>query len=124
MTLPTFFRIAKLARNLSDYPKPSKRMGAVIVRSGNILAFAPNKNKSHPAYEKNVFIHSIHCELMALIVCQAETIGADIYIYREGAKGNLGLAKPCQHCLSALKYAGIRRAYYTVNNGYLSMEIN
>jgi deoxycytidylate deaminase len=122
--LPIYFRIARLARNLSDYPKNSKKMGAVIVRAGNILAFSPNKNKSHPEYQENTFIHSIHSELAALIKCQSDTNGAYIYIYREGAKGNLAMAKPCSHCYSALKLAGIKGAYYTTETSFEYLEIN
>lgn len=124
MELPIYFRIAKLARDNSDYPKNSKKMGSVLVRAGNILAFSANKNKSHPEYQENTFIHSIHSELATLIRCQSDTTGADIYIYREGAKGNLAMAKPCQHCYSALKLAGIRRAYFTTDTGFEVMEIN
>ena len=47
----------------------------------------------------------------------------DIYVVRIRADGSLAMSRPCMDCLAALKRVGIRRIYYSTNQGKICMEL-
>ena len=42
-----------------------------------------------------------------------------LYIYREFKDGTKALAKPCASCQRLIKELGIKKIYYTTNDGYI-----
>jgi deoxycytidylate deaminase len=107
---PTNFRFA-----ISQSRKSTMRdqIGACLVVGKNVLK-GYNKPKTHTAYA-NPNKHkrlSIHAELDCL---NKSTVaeGGDIYVYRE-VHGHPAMARPCEHCLSFLRDAGIKNIYYTI----------
>lgn len=94
------FRIARKKAKESDY---IYRLGAVIVRGGQIISIASNTSKGH-------------AEVNAIKQAK-KTEGADIYVTRHTPTG-MAMSKPCDNCMKAIKKAGIRRIYYTSRKGY------
>lgn len=111
-------RLFEIAKQLSRKSSYKYRVGAVVVRSGKPIGFGFNKpQKTHPK-SSNEF-RTIHAELDAMIGLSREEIsGADLYIFREHKDGHIALARPCDHCLALIREYGIRRIYYTIDNGF------
>lgn len=108
-----FFRLAKNVSKLSDH---RVKVGAVIVNKKPLIACS-NKKKTHPQWAdpSKTIRASIHAECRAIINCRHENLeGATVYVYREDAKGNPKLARPCNFCWSVMKKAGIKKVYYTI----------
>jgi hypothetical protein len=47
---------------------------------------------------------------------------ADIYVVRVRHDGSVGNSRPCQECVNAMRCAGVRRVYYTMDDQTLRME--
>jgi len=45
-----------------------------------------------------------------------KTEGADVYVARIGKKGDFKMSKPCPMCESALRYVGVKRVIYTIDD--------
>lgn len=96
----------------SQYPK--YRLGAVITsKNHDLLSMGVNRHKTHPIQAKfkkeRIFLHA---EMDALTSCRGEPF--HIYVVRVMADGTLGLAKPCEDCMSVLKRNKIKRIYWSI----------
>lgn len=129
-----FFRFAREAAKKSDYcgSGSSPHLGAVAVYKGSIVAEAFNTNKTSPLQAQyNVYRYhnpslppKQHCE--NLLVQRLRWKFGDsldwsrvhIYIYRELKDGTLAMARPCRSCFHLLRDLGVRKVYYTTENGY------
>jgi tRNA(Arg) A34 adenosine deaminase TadA len=98
--------------------------GAVLVKGGNIINAAHNK-WSYSSFgkrfrERNKGISTLHAELAAVLnLDRSITQGTDIYVVRIDKKGDFKMSKPCSMCETALKHVGIKRVYYTTDDGNL-----
>lgn len=113
-THPTYgyFTLARNVSFLSDHPT---RVGCVIVRKKPLIACS-NKKCSHPKYANGSDIRgSLHAEIRAILNCRSDLNGSVAYIYRETLGGEPALSRPCVYCMEALKEAGIKKIYYTIN---------
>jgi len=108
-----YFDLAVRAARHSEHPK--YRVGAVVVRSGNILGVGFNSMKTHP--KSTTYFQRIHAELKAILNAQDDVSGADIYVVRLVKPGGMGCAFPCPACEALLIDSGIKRVYATNNNG-------
>jgi|WetSurMetagenome_2_1015567.scaffolds.fasta_scaffold140022_2 deoxycytidylate deaminase len=109
-TFPTNFRFAIAESKKSSM---SAKVGACLVVGKSILK-GFNKDKTHTKYA-NPNIHerlSIHAELDCLNRAPISE-GGIIYVYRE-VHGKPAIARPCEHCISFLKKAGITEIYYSI----------
>ena len=120
-------RYFDLARNVafnSDYGKI--RHGAILVKGGSILNTCFNKDKfcsfgsrfrppdRGPA--------TIHAELGCVLGMSRDvTMGADVYVCRINRQGQFRNSKPCPMCHEVLKYVGVKRVYYTIDEGSVEM---
>lgn len=109
------FSLAKKLSKQSTHPK--HQLGAVIIKGNTVLSIGFNKYKTSP--RSNHPWAFIHAENSCLNSLDKSAVGADIYVYRETKSGMLANSKPCKYCYQMLKRAGIRRVYYTVDNGYM-----
>lgn len=91
------------ARNLPDVR--SHAIGAVAIRTDGALVRARNGSDMTP----NPAIHAEHR------VMRKAGHGAIVYVARHRKDGQIGLAKPCAHCLVTLRNRGAKRVYYTVS---------
>ena len=99
-----------------------------------IISSASNSNsKTHPLqkkYNKYRFTdegdHKQHAELAALVPLIRDGIdlsNAAIYVYRAHKNGTLAMSRPCPSCMQLIKDVGIKRVFYTTENGYAYEKI-
>ena len=101
--------------------KKTFRLGAVILKKNQKIAYGFNSYKTHPTLKKYTNFPYIHAETSAILLasrlnsCGIENSckGCIIYILRIKRNGEIGFAKPCATCLYLLRLAGIKRVYYT-----------
>ena len=109
----------KLSR-LSDYPQ--FKHGAVITKNGNVLGMGVNRMVNNPGSISDDEVAkkhaSIHAEVAALKACgKANLTGATIYVARTSRIfSRPAMSKPCENCQEALREAGIKRVYYTIDS--------
>jgi deoxycytidylate deaminase len=131
-----FFQLARSAANTSCHPKA--RIGAVVVDKGEVLSVGVNKyGKSHPLQKKynehrRFFTyeiptsHNIHAEMDALLKSRNRNVkGASIYVSRApyDKHQETGMCRPCGACMEALRDFGIKKIFYTSNQGLVYEEV-
>lgn len=107
-------RFLRRAYEVAKNSKCRQRHGAVVVRNGNILSFATNKdiNDMRVMDEKHIRTHaSVHAEVAALSRV-ADPRGCTVYVARV-LKAGPGLSKPCERCQEYLDSAGVKRVVWT-----------
>lgn len=102
-----YYNLALKAAELSEC---AQMHGAVIVRSGVVLAISCNRKVTHPVSAAHYdYICTIHAEQRALIKARTDVRGATLYsAHANGRK----LGKPCRMCRSLMKEAGISKVVY------------
>ena len=111
--------LMNVACSLALRSTEDNRHGCIVAKKGRILGIGWNKDKTHPA-AKHTFTQCIHAEMAAIVsVNKEDLVGADIYVARvKRCKGEpVGISRPCVHCMGLIRTSGIRRVYYTTNNG-------
>jgi deoxycytidylate deaminase len=99
---------------------------SVLIKGGHILAVGINKPK------KNGFINvhkyhtgcNIHSECDAILKARKKSNlrGAKIYIARIRKDNNkAGMSKPCLMCCRVIQSYGIKKVYYSTNEGFETM---
>jgi len=103
---------------------------AVIVRGGSVISVGYNKHNTNGFVEYYAdqvkgsgrdYCLSTHAEMAAVTLARSKTDlnGCKIFVIRlrsPGAKGEVGLARPCAICENMLYNYGIRRAYYSIDD--------
>lgn len=114
-----FFRQARLVAALSNGQRPGKKMGAVLFKGRNQLAYGCNLfNKTHTLQAKYLNKQFLHAEINCLLKRRHyDDIGnCSMLVYREDGEGNPVLAKPCINCQTIMKEFGIKKVYYSIPN--------
>jgi tRNA(Arg) A34 adenosine deaminase TadA len=98
------------------------RHGAILVRGNAVINTSHNKNVYNRFGERfrkrDRGDSTHHAELGCILgLDRSVTQGADVYVVRVGRAGNLLLSKPCDMCEAALRHVGVRRVYYSLNDG-------
>ncbi|MEU4172999.1 hypothetical protein AB0F46_39785 [Streptomyces sp. NPDC026665] len=88
------------------------KVGAVLVAGNRILAASANLTRNNPTVD---FTHATFHAEEAVLRKVSNAKGVDIYVARVDARGVAAMAKPCPRCQEALRNAGIRRIYFTVD---------
>lgn len=108
--------------------KYKHRLGAVIVKSGNVVSTGYNRvgHRAKGIYKEELRT-SIHAERAAITKLLKpnhfhKLQGAKIYISRVTKDGSLGLAYPCKNCLQLILSCGIKEIIFTTNEGTTSRE--
>ena len=125
-TNKSYFRAAAAVASMSDFHR--HQLGCVVVDKHRIISSGFNSVKCHPLqaqldsekYGRECPGH-IHAEIAALIPLMrdgADLSGASIYVYRQHKDKSLALARPCSNCEKIIKLMGIKKMFYTVENGY------
>ena len=100
------------------------RVGCVIYHSNKIVSRGYNSKRNVKSITKK-FIRwpgSIHAEIDAIIKAKVSLKGMTALVIRLNKKGQLRLAKPCEHCTMYLHYVGIKKVIYSTNLGELQVE--
>jgi deoxycytidylate deaminase len=122
-----YFRAAKAVSELSDYP--IHQVGCVVVRGHRIISSGHNhKHKCNPLQAKLDTEKygvkcpgKLHAEIMALLPLMKAKVdlkGCSIFVYRQHKNGTLAMARPCSSCQKVIHELGIKKAFYTIENGY------
>lgn len=90
------------------------RVGAVLVKHGNIVSTGANSYKTHP----KMGLKTLHAEIAALIGVRYRDIsGSIMFVSRINKTGDHGMARPCETCRTILSEYGIKKVYYTDHMG-------
>lgn len=127
-----FFEAAR-AVALTSWYKPY-HIGAVLVYHGNVIASAANSYKTNPIQKRynrkyrTFFVgdkpinDSLHAEIACILSVKQDIDWkkAKLYVYRicPGKKSGHGMARPCDACMPYIIKKGIRRIFYTTDDGY------
>ena len=115
-----YLELAKRIALQSDYG--NIKHGAVLTKGGSIINVSCNKN-NYCSFGKRFRDDdkgkaTLHAELGCVLnLDRSVTQGTDIYVIRINRRGDFRLSKPCQMCEAALRYVGVKRAFYTTNDG-------
>lgn len=133
-----FFEMAKNVSTLSDFYK-QHHLGCVITYKNKVIGDGYNSLKTHPIQkEYNKYRNyrnnfetpnngSLHAEMMALLRCKDYDIEwnkVNVFIYRCHKNDIKANAFCCPACRQALIDRGIKRIYYTTENGTLFEKID
>ncbi|RSM88429.1 hypothetical protein DMH25_40985 [Streptomyces sp. WAC 01325] len=88
------------------------KVGAALVSGNRILAASANLVRNNPTVD---FMHATFHAEEAVLRKVSNARGVDIYVARVDGRGRPAMAKPCERCQAALRDAGIRRIYFTVD---------
>lgn len=109
------------AREVRQFSNCSTKLGAVLEKSGRILAVASNKQGSM-TNGRTTHEYSRHAETSLLL--NKVSRDASVYVYRAHQRtGEPLLAKPCSRCQEWLRSAGVKKVYYTVPGGWEEMKL-
>lgn len=94
---------------------------AILVKGSKVVSSGINSIRNDPYFMEDATakLHAaehaeIHCLRLAKKIDNLS--GAIIYIARTNRKGDPMNSKPCLRCIKAIKAAGIRKIFYTINN--------
>jgi len=111
MNISSMFNLAK---NVSKTSLHKTKMGAVIVKNGNVISVSANRAVTHPKAKWEG--HGLHCEISAILYAgKCDLNGSSVFVYRENGKGEISIAKPCLECQKVLKEYGFRKMYFTTS---------
>lgn len=124
-----YFNVAKAVSKTSDFPR--YHIGCAVVYKHQLISSGCNCTVTHPKqrelnrerFNKDTVHHWKHAELSALLPIMnrkdIEWNKIKLYIYRESKDGTKALAKPCYGCQKLIKELGIKKIFYTSNDGYV-----
>lgn len=101
-----------IASQVADISIDCKRkafVGAVAIRKDGKMVVSRNGSTPYP----NGKSPTAHSERRLL---RKSGYGATVYVARVKRNGSLGLAKPCCHCMPALRAMGVEVVYWTIDN--------
>ena len=129
-------KLIDISHNIySDYEYKRLKMVCFSVYKGKLISFGVNSSKTDPmqhkfrkhTYKRNIeMLDMVHAEVACI---KHLPIGFDDYkhlellIYSETKNGTMRLAKPCDTCMNAIQYLGIKEIYYSTNENYIKKEI-
>lgn len=115
-----FFDLARKLSKKSNHHQ--HKLGCVIVKRNRIIGLGFNQIKTHT--KSNNEFKMLHAEISALLGISYEDLdGCDVYIYREHKNSIRAMAKPCSACEQALKMAGIKRVFFTIEDDYGCLDL-
>lgn len=124
MNLPKRFEQAKEASRFSTLYQ--HKMGAAVFYKKYFLAAGFNTHKTDPFTHKFEHAFTMHSELHALKKAKSKKFdltNTTIMVYREKKDGTLGMARPCEMCLEAIKLHGVKWVYFTTEAGWERLRI-
>lgn len=133
-----FFERARRMAKTSTYRE--HHIGAVLVYKGVVVGAASNSYKTNPIQKiynrryrnfnksEKPICDSVHAEVACILSVRQEIDWkkAKLYIYRlsPGKDSGHGMARPCDACMSFIKDVGIRRVFYTTDDGFAQERID
>ena len=105
------------------------RVGACICSGGRILSSGVNRIGYSRYRLDRRFPESIHAEVAAIVELlkarrSHELVGSTLYVSRIDASGAPRMARPCSNCQRIIEAVGIRKVFYTTNEGTVCLRCN
>lgn len=122
MNITKLVEIAKFEAEKSTH---QHRMGCVIFHKNRIISTGYNYPQRSVKHLRRKFFRwygSVHAEIDAIIKARTDLTRASMLVVRINRKGDLKLAKPCSHCSAYIDHVGIRKVYYSTNEGKIENE--
>lgn len=117
-------KILKKAIEVASKSDYYVKVGAVIFNGKKIISSGFNEiryhSKLHPKFK--TWHNSLHAEQKAIITSKHNLKRYSILVIRVNNNGEMLLARPCRNCQKYLKYVGIKKVYYSNNNGSITKE--
>jgi deoxycytidylate deaminase len=121
-----YFNAAKAVSELSDH---RVKVGCVVVNKHRIIGSGFNSNtkchKVQALLDKEIFgcecpgkLHAEVATLLPLIRDGVDLSKGSIFVYREHRDGTIACSRPCARCERLIKQSGIKKIYFTVENGF------
>lgn len=104
--------------------RSSFRLGAIIVAKKRILAAKYNSLKTHPKlarFYQYAYLHAESCAILSLGL--ANCSGTNMYVVRIKRDNSRALAKPCDECMKLIRYVGIKKVIYSIEEGFAECSI-
>ena len=134
-TQQSFFRAADAVASLSDHKQT--KLGCVLVDKHRIISSGHNSSTRCSPLQKQMdtarfgfpdqhrgHVHAETACLLPLIRQGYDMSRSDLYIIRRHRNGSLALSRPCPGCMSLLRANGVRRVFFSVEDGYATERIN
>ena len=128
-TQQSFFRAADAVASLSDHKQT--KLGCVLVDKHRIISSGHNSSTRCSPIQKQMDaarfgfpdqhkgpVHAETACLLPLIRQGYDMSRSDLYIVRGYRNGSLALSRPCPGCMSLLRANGVRRVFFSVEDGY------
>ena len=98
------------------------RVGACLVNGRYVIKLGVNNDRTHPRMQRfnpdKSYAPGLHAEVDACMGIPDDVLeGSEIYVVRLTKTDKWAMAKPCEICQKFLADAGIRRVYYSNENG-------
>uniref|UniRef100_A0A6H1ZZ94 Putative CMP/dCMP deaminase zinc-binding n=1 Tax=viral metagenome TaxID=1070528 RepID=A0A6H1ZZ94_9ZZZZ len=106
-------KIAMEEANKSTY---IYKVGAVIFNKKKIISVGHNSaSRSLKSFNREYikFKNSIHAEISSIIRARTDLKGSSILVVKINNSGELSMAKPCNYCLSYIKFVKIKNVYFS-----------
>lgn len=95
-------------------------VGAVLVHRNKIVS--RGYNVVYSTGRKNM--DSLHAEVAAIKKADKNKHkGGTIIVGRRNRRGELALAKPCKYCEAYMKKMGIKKVWYSSDDGWMKMDL-
>jgi tRNA(Arg) A34 adenosine deaminase TadA len=120
----------RIARHLEHAKKiaaqsefPDYRHGAILVKGGSVINTSNNKSNYCSfgmRFRKNQLGKAtLHAELGCILgIDKKLTDGAIVYVARIGKAEDYKLSQPCSMCVAAMRFVGIKKVIYTIDNKF------
>lgn len=111
-----------LLKKIAQYSSLQHKHAACLIKSGEIFSFGYNKYIKKIFIENKTIMYTIHAEVDAVCKVPNKSVkGMDILIIRIGTN-KLKNSRPCNSCIDKLSRYGIRKVYYSNEDGDIVCE--
>ena len=107
----------RLAKKIARTSECRNKHGAVVTSGRRVLGVGANTYRTHATYGGGP-LQTLHAEAAAIRDAKRKGIdlrGKDLYVARIDAHSKM--SKPCPSCARLIEAEGIRKVYYTDENG-------
>ena len=93
------------------------KVGAALYNGSVLMSAKANSYKTHPKLLPFTNYPHLHAEQAVILsVGFNQCHGTTLFVSRVLKDGNIAMAKPCEVCQELIRYAGVRRVFYTTEN--------
>lgn len=97
-----------------------------VVRNGKSTWIGLNSTKTHPQClreRKGIFFSTTHAEEAAIFATPEHLrVGAEIFVLRVNASGDLRNSRPCESCLEVIRSCGLEKVHFSTDDGSIVTE--